>query len=65
LRVEQRHHACSSERESFERTRGAVALLADALEALALAAGGVRFPLPVKKGMTLVSRVMTRSSRYI
>ncbi len=31
----------------------------------ALAAGGLRFPLPVKKGMTLVSRLMTRSSRYI
>lgn len=31
----------------------------------ALAAGGVRFPAPVKKGMTLVSRLMTRSSRYI
>ena len=31
----------------------------------ALTAGGVRFPLPVKKAMTLVSRLMTRSSRYI
>lgn len=31
----------------------------------ALAAGGVQFPLPVKRGMTLVSRIMTRTSRYI
>lgn len=31
----------------------------------ALAAGGVPFPAPVKKGMTLVSRLMTRTSRYI
>lgn len=31
----------------------------------ALAAGGVVFPLPVKRGMTLVSRLMTRTSRYI
>jgi ubiquinone biosynthesis monooxygenase Coq7 len=28
-------------------------------------AGGIAFPAPVKKGMTLVSRLMTRSSRYI
>lgn len=31
----------------------------------ALEAGGVRFPVPVKRAMTLVSRVMTRTSRYI
>jgi len=31
----------------------------------ALAAGGVQFPVPVKKGMTLVSRLMTKTSRYI
>jgi len=31
----------------------------------ALAAGGLQFPHPVKKGMTLVSRVMTKTSRYI
>lgn len=31
----------------------------------ALAAGGLRFPPPVKHGMTLVSRLMTRTSRYI
>lgn len=31
----------------------------------ALAAGGMRFPLPVRKGMTLVSRLMTRTSYHI
>jgi ubiquinone biosynthesis monooxygenase Coq7 len=31
----------------------------------ALAAGGVQFPQAVKKGMTLVSRVMTRTSRFV
>lgn len=31
----------------------------------ALAAGGTQFPLPVKKGMTLVSRLMTKTSRYL
>lgn len=32
---------------------------------VALEAGGLNFPAPVKKAMTLVSRVMTRTSRYI
>ncbi|MEZ5540185.1 MAG: 2-polyprenyl-3-methyl-6-methoxy-1,4-benzoquinone monooxygenase [Pseudomonadales bacterium] len=31
----------------------------------ALAAGGTQFPSPVKKGMTLVSRLMTKTSRYL
>ena len=31
----------------------------------ALAAGGTQFPAPIKKGMTLVSRLMTRTSRYV
>ena len=31
----------------------------------ALQAGGLRFPVPVKRGMTLVSRFMTRSSYYL
>lgn len=31
----------------------------------AMKAGGVRFPLPVKQGMTLVSRLMTRTSFHI
>lgn len=31
----------------------------------AIEAGGVRFPLPVKRAMTLVSRVMTRTSFHI
>ena len=31
----------------------------------ALAAGGTQFPAPVKKWMTLVSRLMTRTSRYL
>lgn len=31
----------------------------------ALAAGGLQFPQPVKRGMTMVSRLMTRTSRYI
>lgn len=31
----------------------------------ALAAGGARFPAVVKSGMTLVSRLMTRTSRYL
>ena len=31
----------------------------------AIKAGGMRFPLPVKKGMTLVSRLMTRTSYHL
>lgn len=31
----------------------------------ALKAGGLRFPSPVKQGMTLVSRLMTRTSFYL
>jgi ubiquinone biosynthesis monooxygenase Coq7 len=31
----------------------------------ALAAGGLQFPQPVKRGMTLVSRLMTKTSRFI
>jgi ubiquinone biosynthesis monooxygenase Coq7 len=31
----------------------------------AIQAGGLRFPLPVRKGMTLVSRLMTRTSYHL
>lgn len=31
----------------------------------ALVAGGLQFPVAVKKGMTVISRLMTRTSRYI
>lgn len=31
----------------------------------AIKAGGMRFPLPVRKGMTLVSRLMTRTSYHL